>query len=252
MSTVSDPDFELFRNDPHALLLSVQGLVGSIVRIYIESGMFPLSEKADIVQSVNLELLERIPAIRENYNGSALLRTYLTAIVRNICLRLAQRAAQRRRRIQTVPDDLEDPSMQVDRYSIEQVRVIFRAVVRQFGEQSPKLVICLKLRYRQPLYRPDIVDWWPNCRKRDLNKILAIFGGNYEKLTDKQVYTRATPMFNVVEGRINGEDALRKWTAEKIDEILGILNTTYPEAAFGEDVLGLLFEDSVSPFLLKD
>jgi DNA-directed RNA polymerase specialized sigma24 family protein len=251
MTSSADPDFELFLADPHAFLLKYQNVITTIVRLYVKWGMFKEHETADLIQTVNLGLLERVENIRENYNHSTLLKTYISAIVRNICLRQWQKDTKRALAMRKLEGGERDISEQVDRHSIEQSRILFSAVVKQFGRRAPKLMICLKLRFRQPVTRSDIMAWWPGCRRADVRKFLEKFGENFEKMTDLEVCAAATPYFNAAEQKVNTNDALRKWTAMRIEEMLQALNGAIPGAAFNEESLKVLFEDSISPFILQ-
>lgn len=247
-----DPDFELFLRNPHAILLKYQELFANVVQFYIERGMFPPDQKRDIVQTVNLELLEKIPTISEHYNGSALLRTYLVAIVRNTCIYLGDRARTPPIPQRSVTADDADKTLLTDRYSLEQAREIFRVILVQFGPVLPKLLICLKLRYRHPLDRRDILRWWPDCGNRELTRILAFFDGDYIKLRDREIYPLISPYFNAAEGKVSGTDSLRKWTQSKIEKILGLLEEAIPGSSFDEENMRILFEDYLSPFLLRE
>lgn len=247
-----DPDFDLFLKDPHAILLKYQGLIQTIVYFYVEQGMFPPHQKEDIVQSVNLEILKRIPSLQRHYNGSALLKTYFSAVVRNICLHLGKRAATTTVPIRSLPGSDVEGGRQPDRYSIQQAREVFDAILAQLGPAVPKLLICLKLRYRHPLTRQDILRWWPGCGNREMNSLLAMFAGDYGNLIDKEIYPMIVPYFNAAEGKVSGDDALRKWIASKILRILDLLQTSIPGGSFDEESLRILFEDHCSPFLLRE
>ena len=252
MSRLPDPDFEVFLEDPHAILLKYQGLIQTIVYFYVEQGMFPSDQKEDIVQSVNLEILKRTPSLQQHYNGSALLRTYFSAVVRNICLHLGKRPATTSVPIRTLPGGDIEGGRQLDRYSIQQAREVFGAILVQLGPVAPKLLICLKLRYRHPLTREEILRWWPECGNREMSSILTMFAGDYTGLDDKEIYAMIVPYFNAAEGKVSGNDALRKWIASKILRILDLLQTSIPGGSFDEESLRILFEDYSSPFLLRE
>jgi DNA-directed RNA polymerase specialized sigma24 family protein len=252
MSRPLDPEFELFRKDPHSLLMLYQGLIQSIVYFYIEQGMFSVHQKEDIVQSVNLEILKRIPSIQQHFNGSALLRTYFSAIVRNICIHMGKKYVVKPVPLHSLPGGDADGGLQTDRYSIQQARSVFGAILVQLGPYEPKLRICLNLRYRHPLTREDILHWWPGCGNREMNNLLAMFGGDYRHLEEKEIYPKIVPYFNAAEGKVSGNDAMRKWTASKIQIILRLLQTAFPGSNFDEEVVRILFEDRSSPFLLRE
>lgn len=81
-------DLDLLRSDPRGLLVRHQETIGIIVHTYVRSGMFHPADAEDVIQQVNAELLEKLPRIRAQFNGSTLVRTYLSSIIRHICLNL--------------------------------------------------------------------------------------------------------------------------------------------------------------------
>jgi hypothetical protein len=247
-----DPDSVLLQTDPKGLVLAYQGMVNTIVRKFIGSGMFSGESHADVVQSINAELLERIYKIQVNYNGSTLVRTYVSAVIRNICLKLHKQRMYRKPVDPLVTEKLLTPVGMIDRYSIGQARRATWAIMQQFGRDLPKLTICLKLRYQIALKRKDILRWYPECSPVVISQLMAHFGAHPVHETDKDKYAFVTPIFNAAEKRNNSPDALRKWTALKILEILNLLNSSIAQAAFDEESLRILLEDYFFPFLLKD
>lgn len=252
MVPTPDPEFQLLHSDPKGLVLAYQGMIESIVWKYVKSGMFAHDSIADVVQTVNTELLERIDRIQANFNGSTLVRTYVSAVVRNICLRL------HRQRLYGKPADLEAREHMfhtfdaIDRYSIEQARSVFRAILRQYHRDMPKLTISLKLHFQIGLKREDILQWYPECSPEVVSRLTSLFGGEPVRRHEKETYALVTPVFNAAEQKNNLPDALRKWTESRILEILTLLNSSIPPAAFDDESLRLLVEDYFSPFLLKE
>jgi hypothetical protein len=247
-----DTDFALLQTDPKGLVLAYQGMVEVIVRKYISSGMFSGGSYSDVVQTVNAELLERIHGVRANYNGSTLVKTYVSAVIRNICLKLHKKGMYGKPFDPPVTEKLLTPVDMVDRYSVGQARRAYWAIMQQYRRDLPKLTMCLKLRYQIPLERKDIFHWYPECSPVLISQLIAHFGGNSVHLTEKDTYALVTPIFNAAEKKNNTPDALRKWTASKILEILNLLNGSIPHAAFDEGSLRILVEDYFSPFLLID
>lgn len=252
-----DPDFLLLRTDPKGLVLAYQKMVEAIVYKFVRSGMFSVESSADVVQTVNTELLERMPKIQSNYNGSTLVRTYVSAVIRNICLKLHQKRMFGNPLDLPVSDNLLAPGESTDRYSVGQAVKAYWAIMQQFGRDLPKLTICLKLRYHICLEREDILLWDPRCNDDIVSQLLTRFGANAVQLDEKETYAKETyafvaPIFNAIENKENSPDALRKWTNSRISEIVDILNNSIPTAAFDEDSIRILAEDYFSPFLLKD
>jgi len=247
-----DPDYLLLQTDPKGLVLAYQGMVETIVRKYVRSGMFSNESRSDVVQTVNAELLERIHRVQVNYNGSTLLRTYMSAVIRNICLKLHKQGMYGNPVDPPVTEKLLVPVDMVDRYSIGQAKRAYWAIMQEYFRDLPKLTICLKLRYHIKIERKDILRWYPECRPVIVAQLIAHFGPHPVHLTEKDTFAFVTQIFNAAENKNNSPDTLRKWTASKILEILNLLNSSIPHAAFDEESFRILVEDYFSPFLLKD
>ena len=251
MKSEQDLDLLLLKSDPRALVVAYQGLVEIIVGKYVRSGMFSESSYSDVVQSVIAKLLEQLPSIQAHYNGSSLLRTYVSAVIRNICLKLHKNGIFAKTFDAEITERFPGDSDTPDRYSIEQARSVFWAILQQFS-QLPKLIVCLKLRYHIVLEREDILRWYPGCSPEMMARLRSNFGPKPVPLSEGDRYKIAAPVFNAAEGKSNTPDALRKWTVDKISEIITILNDSIPPAAFDEKTLRILVEDYFSPFLLKE
>lgn len=215
--------------------------------------MFPAKSLPDVIQSVNTEFLEKIPSIRGNYNGSALLRTYVSAVIRNICLQLCEDGTYSVMSVDLpVGEKWNPPAPVIDRYSVAQARKVYRAIMNQFGRDLPKLLICLKLRYHIGLQEKDILRWYPECNPHLVSQMLRRLGPNSPRLTSKEIYAFVTPIFNLAENTRNSSWAVRRWTLRCVEEIIILLNSSIPEASFDDTTLKILIEDYFCPFLLKE
>jgi DNA-directed RNA polymerase specialized sigma24 family protein len=256
MATVphnNQAELELFRRDPRAFLVGYQETLRTILRVYVECGMFRPQEVDDVLQTINEELLLRLPSIQAHFNGTASLRTYLDAIVRNLCIDFCN---ARNRQPKAVPLDYIRPAPHsdvIDRHDIEHARLVFRAILKQFDYklELPRLLFCLKVRYRIPLRPEDVLKWYPGCSKRELTHLLKSLE-DCESLTDREISERMTPLLNKVAGRENSPEAILRWTRERIRDLLDLLNGSPPTASFDEETLIILVEDFFSPFLLKN
>jgi DNA-directed RNA polymerase specialized sigma24 family protein len=252
MPRPDDPHAELLRRDPHRLLLEFQDPIRRAVLSFVSRGGFPANTIDDVIQSVNEHLLRRMPNIQKQFDGSVLVRTYLSQIVRNICLSLI-RGKQFAREFQELSEEAElDGDPVTDRYSLDRGRVLLEAVLAQFGRHRAKLVLCLKLRFRIPMVTDDILAWSPVCDQLSMTTLLSSFGGDYRSLTEKEVFAIVTPIFNLIEGKQNTPDALRKWLSEKMEDIIELLNGHPPVRTFDEETVEILVQDRFSPFLMHE
>ena len=244
------------REDPAQLVVEYQGTIDTIVGKFVRSGMFAPGQSDDVVQMVSEGVLKRLESIRSHFNGSTLVRTYLSVIIRNICLEIRRTTAPRQQAEISVPDQrsfaaspVDDPSSQV---IIAEEVLTFNAILIQFGRNLPKLLLMLKLRFHLLITTADILKWDPDCRRTDLDYLMNLFGKNYDAMPDQDIYRAITPVMNEGEGKQNTSDALRKWTSSRINEILELLNGSPPIGAHTEETLKILVEDHFSPFLIRE
>jgi RNA polymerase sigma factor (sigma-70 family) len=246
-------DLELLKTDLPALLLRHQQTVQIIVRRYVSSGMFKWEDFEDTVQSVNEQLIVRMPSIQSGFNGTTLFRTYFSAIVRNICLSL-YKGSQRQPKMFRINESIQAAQDETsDHHHIEHARQLFKVVMKQFDYKSdlPRLLFLLKLRYKIPIQKGDVLGWYPRCPREDFATLLTAFGKDYQNWMEKEIYAFIAPIMNRALKKENSPDSLRKWTLGKIAQIIELLNGNPPRAAFNEETLKILVEDFFSPFLLN-
>lgn len=247
--TENDKDVELLRIDPQQLIVKYQIMVEIIAKKYVATGMFAASELDDVVQSINESLLTKLPAVQRHYNGTALLKTYLSSIIRNICLKLYQANMRAVKTVQLDESIHADPEKLTDTHLIDHAVSRFLIIIDLYHFQKPRLLLCLKLYFRLPITSQDIRSLYPQCSSGDLGRLLGQFHGNYERMNEYEIYDAVTPVMNKYEGKSNSPDALRKWTLSKIQEIIRILNGKPPRFNFDKETLQILIEDYFSPFL---
>jgi hypothetical protein len=214
--------------------------------------MFHPSEFDDIVQHLNKEILEKFNRIREQYNGISLFRTYFSNIVRHACLNLHTKR-------QSEPAFLDfdgtanimEPESAESKLLIEHDILVFRAIMGQFHSERAKLLLCLKLMYRLPVAKRDVVHWWPNCPETDIIPLLSAIGVGGTGLTHKDVFALLQPLVNKAEMNHTSADSIRHWVDARITLILRLLNGSPPTSAHNRETLGILFEDYCAPFLLS-
>jgi RNA polymerase sigma factor (sigma-70 family) len=249
----NEVDRELLRIDPQGLVLKYQDMIRIIVHKYISSGMFDHQSFDDIVQSVNATLLKRIRRAQVQYNGSTLVRTYVSSIIRNICLQLHQDQKRELPTERFEESDFPRPNLIEEKLAISHSIAVFRAILQQFDHHAklPRLLLCLKLWYRIPLESIDVLRWYPQCSETDLRCLLESFGSRYDHLPNKEVFRVFTQFANKAHQKENSDDAIRRWTQSKVQQILELLNGSPPTASFDEESLRVLVEDYFSPYLLN-
>jgi DNA-directed RNA polymerase specialized sigma24 family protein len=235
-------EVRLLKDDPNALIMKYQETIRIIVKKFITSGMFEPDELEETMQMVNVELIAKIKHIRNNYSGQALLKTYLSAIVRNICLKIH---AKRNREPESRPlsEDLMAFDEKIaDHLDIEQELKRLDRIVSYFGAKKGRLRFCLKLRFHLPLSRSDIAACFPRCSEDDAAAIMGFFPAFGHEKGILEVYRLITPFFNRYDVKDNTADAVRRWTEKQIVEIIGLLNSPPQRSNFNLESLQYLLE----------
>ncbi|HTR80487.1 MAG TPA: sigma-70 family RNA polymerase sigma factor [Bacteroidota bacterium] len=247
--TENEKDIEMLRSDPKGLILKYQETIRIIVKKFISQGLYNPTEFEDIVQDVNAILLSKIQTMQTHYNGMSLFRTYLSVIVRNICLKESTKQKRKSLVVQEVPEEIEvratvDETMMIG----HEVRKL-KAILSLYRERKSKILLCLKLCFRIPLSRDDVFSWCERCEEHDCVMLLRHFGSNFEEMKDNEIYRIVTPIFNKYEAKTNSPDAVRKWIDYKIHEIIDLLNGNSKKRNHTAETLKILIDDYFSPFL---
>ncbi|MDH3252367.1 MAG: hypothetical protein OEM41_06210 [Ignavibacteria bacterium] len=247
--TENEYEVALLHSDPRTLIVRYQEVIAIIVRKYIGSGLFSGDDHDEVIQSVNEALLYKADVIREQYNGTALLKTYISSIVRHICLKIHQEKKREAVLVRLDPGLPADPRSLDDRFVVDHEVEKFRLILRLHHTQFPKLCLLLKLTFRIPVSEDEMYRWFPRCDPVDVQLVVGSFGVEYGSKTDREIYRVMTPVLNRLEGKANTEDAVRKWIDYRIQEILDTLNGKPPTASHTRESLKILVEQFFSPFL---
>ncbi len=235
-------DVELLQSDPHRLILRYSDTVRVIVKKYISLGMFQPSEFDDVVQTVLESLLRKIPSMQRQYNGTVLFVTYLSSIVRNVCLALRKSSTRRVRTTRLHEMAASDSEVMGDVRLIDEYVKRLTKILLLYDRKLPKVLFGLKLWYRLPITLADLQSWYPAGAESDRGLILRSFGTYYEHMRDSELYWRASPVLNRLEGKSTKPDSLRRFVAMTIRDILSLMNGSPPRYRFDEDSLSVLIE----------
>ncbi|MFC1733075.1 sigma-70 family RNA polymerase sigma factor [candidate division KSB1 bacterium] len=234
-------EIELLRNDPKALIVSYQPVIRFIVQRYIYSGFIQIHDKEDFVQHTNEELLNRIEKIQKQYNGKAQIRTYISVIIRNICIELLNKKKKNPEEI-TETESIEKGSEDtLSGIIIEQEIDRFQKILMLFHKQKARLELCLKILYRISVKKADMEAFYPGLKDNEYSEVLKSIDPK-ENHTDKELYQIITPFLNQCEKKDNTSDAIRKWTNMKIDEMITLMNGTPKRANYNKETLQILVE----------
>lgn len=247
MASRNEEDARLLHHDPRALLTQYQPTISIIVQRFVASGMIAPEEKADLMQTINERMLrDKLRNMQAQYNYTAYVSTYFSKIVYNLCLEWQRQTKrepvfERKRELHEIEAAHEDERGWNNVVIAHEVQRL-KTILRLFGKSRAKVELCLRLLFRMPLPAAEVRAHFSACTNAEIASLLAGFGGEYEHMTDKEVYVRATPFFNRHEGKNNSPDALRKWTQLKLEEILALLNGGMNRTNYERETLQILLQ----------
>ena len=267
-----DNEYEtiLLHTDPHAFLLHYQNLISIIVKKYISKRMFTTAQYKDIIQTINTELLERMPSIQQNYNGTALLVTYMTIIVNNICKKTYTHQKQTYNAV-SLQDIIDEDTIQKQAYnavtlqdiidedtiSTENAIIIqeevkkLGAILQTYGREKNKIILMLKIFFRLPITLHDITRCYHKVLLEHAQALLDEITENYEQRSDVEVFSHVASFVNIYEKKETHSDSLRRWTQRMQDEILVLINGASSKQTHTKETLEILFENYLFNSLYK-
>lgn len=230
----------LLQNDPQQFVLAWQKTIRIIVLKYQTSGLFSPAEVDDVCQFVNQRLLESIiDRMQQQFDGSVRMVTYFSRIVQNLCLEY-RRKNRKMNRIEIQEEHLTvDPDHSKLLIADEISRL--KMILRLFDRRRPKLILLLKLYVRKPLTPESTDQFCPDGKIALKKRILEQFSGDYQSLGDKEIYAAVLPFFIDCEKKNRSADALRKWTDEKVNDIVALLNGQPPQRNYDRETFRILF-----------
>ena len=239
------------REDPRKFFLKYQTAIRVIVKRFIATELFDPSEFEDTVQHLSGFLWERIPTIRAQYNGTSLLRTYVSDILRHECLRIYRDSGRRPKTVRL--NSLGSVSeVETERGThIREYVDMLGVALSLYGDGKPKIILCLKAFYKIPLDRPEILAYWPKCPRKLLETTITRLGGEYFERRETEVFDFLHPLIAKRERLGSTPQSLRRWTAEQIVQITRLLNGNPPTANIDRISLGTLFEYYAAPKSLE-
>ena len=246
-------DEQLLAEKPDELIIKYQEIIRIIVKKYITTKMFHAADFDDIVQMVNEDILKKIGNIQRNYNGKALLKTYFSAIVRNSCLKIYQKQCREIKMLSFEDGDSAEEETVTNQLEIEYDLKRIERILGYFEKKLGRVLLCAKLYFQIPIERKDIVRCFAVCSEEDVTMLLGYFSFSQEQRPLKQVYHIITPILNRYEGKNNTEDAVRRWTEDKIEEIITLLNSAPRCSKYDKETLKTLLDKYFSiPKEVKD
>ncbi len=233
-------DINLLRDDPRELLLRYQPLIRLIVKSLAFQGYLPRRDIPDLVQDVNRKLVERLPRIREQYNYKSRFKTYLSVVVRNLCM-------EEFRKVRVItepqPEIYEHTSTEnaTDQLLIRQEYERLQRAVRLFMRDEPALWLTLRVLADMDLLPADLTGFDKDPGPADRRKLARRLNATFRK-SRKEKFVEISQVLLQLDARDRTPDAIRKWFTSRLDEILALMNGQPPRSAYTLEILLILIE----------
>jgi DNA-directed RNA polymerase specialized sigma24 family protein len=245
----NEEDVRLLHQHPDALLAKYHELFKMTVMEFVRSKLVRVDEYDEVLQTIYLEMLENLPTIRRNYDGRARLRTYVTKLATNTCLKFA-----RDRKVHVGLEAVKkNPHVASDSAShaalLSEAADLFHATLDLFGPRLPRILVLLKLYCKLNISMDDVSAAYPGASPRAAANLVKHFGTDYSGLKEKIILEKAAPSLNALEGTRLTAESYRRSINILVREICVLLNGNPPTSSFDYDDIKILVEDFFYPFL---
>ncbi len=233
-------EIHLLQNNPDKLLLKYQQTIRIIVRLQVKRGLIRRADQEDLIQEINRKLIERLPRIQKQYNGSCQLRTYLSVIIRNMCLE-ELRKNEAVYEPEPAPYQSQLLEEDIDPFLIDQEYERFERVLMTFGKESARLGLIMKYMSGVGVTANELLDFPVKIRhqtKHELCQVLNTAIDDQRKIK----FTKLTIAITRLERKHIPPDSLRKWYSARLTICLRLMNGNPPRCAYTAESLELLIE----------
>lgn len=232
-------DIRLLKQHPDKFFVGCQPFIMNCVNYYTGKRMFHSSEKEDIKQMVNEQLLKSMPAIIHNFRETSDLRTYIGAIIQNICLKIYRDRAKEPRFASI--EQLEMPGTDTPALDllIHDELERWHVIMILFHRKRYKFLLCTKLYLSQDVTERDIIRALPAANKTSINRLMRT---SDRPLLLEEVFQQAAKIFSRFEKKSIVGETLKRWTQRNIEIALRLLNGDPPTRSHNEETLKILIE----------
>jgi hypothetical protein len=240
--TIETVDITLLRTDKNEFVIRCQRIISIIVKKFIGKGMFIAADFKDITQTVNVELIRRLPAIEKNYTGEALLETYVSVIIKNICLRLYESETNGIK-----PTSISETWVVSNEHTDDAILISdeftrFETAVALLHSQRLKALVCLKVYFSIPLNSSEVRKYFRSISVEDHYRLLSFFTKHYIASETNECFTVLSHMINKYEENLTTEESVRRWTNMMLQKLIGRMNGRSEQRAHTKESIKLLLE----------
>jgi RNA polymerase sigma factor (sigma-70 family) len=243
MTEKNQREVDLLLDNPGQFIVSYQPLIKIVVRIFVRTHYIPEREYDDVVSYINEKLLLKIERIRSQYNGVSLLSTYMSAVIRNLCLEKIREAHSGL--VEEPSPYLEyaaySPANQINNIVIKQEIQRLSKVIETFMNDKSRLLFCLKIMYKVPVSEEEFFALEQADKKEQLDFLWNSFN-IHSIIEERDQYKRLAALFSVIDGVERSTDSIRKWVHYRLNQVIAMMNGDPKRANYTDETVQLLFE----------
>ncbi|MCK9324422.1 MAG: sigma-70 family RNA polymerase sigma factor [Bacteroidales bacterium] len=236
----NDLETKMLRENPSELLISFQPIIRIIVRKLCSQGFLSRVDTPDLVQEVNRKLIERMPRIQEQYDGRCQLRTYLSVVARNICL-------EEFRKPHLVSEPRAEVYEQVDENPVWNQLIIkqeyqrLERAVTLFGREKGALWTTLRSFADLPVRPDDLTGFEQDPGEVERERLAGLVNQTINKMKKDKLEALGV-VFAQLRKKHQNAEALRKWSTNRISELISMMNGNPQSCSYTPETLFLLIE----------
>ncbi|MGE5457886.1 MAG: hypothetical protein ACM3RX_05990 [Methanococcaceae archaeon] len=234
---------DLLLNNPQKFVVENQKVIEIIVGRYVKAGYISFYNKDEMIQHINLRLLDGvISKMQIQYNPTYFVSTYFASVVNNLCKEFLNIQRKEDENVNFEDFAKNKASKSNPNYSliideeIDRLDMIFRL----YRHKKEKLFTSLKIKFKIEITRDDIARLQ---KEADFDSDHLEFSHSFmDDKTESELFNYYAPIFEKSNGKPVSGDSLKRWTYQKIEEVIDLLNGRENKKLYDIETLSILFE----------
>lgn len=230
---------DLLFNDPQKFVVKNQYAVEIIVNRYVKSGFIHINDKNEVIQHINLRLLDGvISKMQAQYDPGYFVSTYFATIVNNLCKEFLNLNKKNDANVnfEEFAKNKQSKSNPNNPLIIDEEIKRLDFIFRMYNQKKAKLLAALKIKYKLDITGKDLAEL-QNFGAAPL----LLSTAELADMTESALFDYFAPYFDKSSGKQTSGNALKRWTYQKIEEIINLLNGN-ANSSYDLETLGTLYE----------
>lgn len=232
----------LIKNNPEVIVL----IYRFMIKKYLLKKLRNKKDIDDVVQEVLKILLEKkmkkiVERFDFEFSKGPTFTSYFMVTIRNIYIDMLRKKEFPLKRVENnfKPEEIEKKSgdEMFGQMVLKEEFIKLRTLLTLYRNSGKKIIMTLKIKYRQQPYRHEIISEFQNCSEKDIR----ILSQNFSLVNEKKIFEVITPIYNRYSAMNLKPDSLRKWISAKTVEITDHMNSTHENNPYNSRNISDLF-----------